>query len=151
MRKFKLLLLFLMILFPTCINAYGIENYYIDATIESDGDILVEEYFNLTGQFNGMERIIKYANDDTYEFDSEMTSFGGSSIHNGSGLEIIEVKSVSINSKFSFDNVNGTLFNRVYSAEKGDYGVYEENLTNYGKSLLIYNPSSYNKAFYIKY
>lgn len=151
MRKLKLLVLFLLFFFPTCINAYGIENYYIDATIESDGDILVEEYFNLTGQFNGMERIIKYANDDLYEFDSEMPSFGGSSIHNGSGLEILEVKSVPINSNFSFDNVNGTLFNRVYSAEKGDYGVYEENLTNYGKSLLIYNPSSYNKAFYIKY
>ena len=151
MKKIKLLILFLILMFPVMVEAYGIENYYIDATIEKSGSILVEEYFNLTGQFNGMERIIKYANDDAYEFDPSMNSFGGSTIHNGSSLQILEVRAVPIDSDFSFDNIDGKLFNSTSSAEKGDYGVYEENSVNNGKSLLIYNPSSYNQAFYIKY
>ena len=70
---------------------------------EEDGDLLVQEYFNLTGTYNGFERIILYKNDDLYEFDSNMSSFGGSSIHNGDGLEIIEVRALPINSSFSFD------------------------------------------------
>lgn len=151
MKKIKLLILFFILMFPVMVDAYGIENYYVDATIEKDGSILVQEYFNLTGQFNGMERIIKYANNDAYEFDPTMTSFGGSSIHNGSDLEILEVRAVPIDSNFLFNNIGGTLFNRTSSAEKGDYGVYKESLAISGKSLLIYNPSSYNQAFYIKY
>ena len=151
LKKFKFIL-FLMILFiPFEVDAYGIENYYIDATIEENGDLLVQEYFNLTGDFNGFERIINYRNSESYEFDSTMDSFGGSSIHNGSDLDILEVRALPISSTFSFDNIEGNLFTKTYSASKGDYGVYEEDYREDGKSILIYNPSTYNKAFYIKY
>lgn len=147
----KILLFIFLSILPICCKAYGIENYYIDTVIEEDGDILVQEYFNMTGDFNGNEKIILYSNEDAYEFDPNMNSFGGSSIHNGSGVDILEVRAVSTNSNFSFDNVNGDLFTKTSSASKGDYGVYEEKFETGGKNILIYNPSSYKKAFYIKY
>ena len=31
-------------IFPLLVKAEGIENYYINATIQSNGDLLVEEY-----------------------------------------------------------------------------------------------------------
>lgn len=151
MKKIRILILLFILCLPVCARAYGIENYYMDAVIESNGDLLVQEYFNMTGSFNGMERIIQYANTDVYSFDSTMSSFGGSSIHNGDGLEILEVRAVSIDSNFDFTNIGGDIFDRTISASKGDYGVYTVDEIAYGKNLLIYNPSSYNHAFYIKY
>ena len=60
MKKIKyLFIMFVMLCMPIFAKAYGIENYYIDATIEENGDILVQEYFELNGEYNGYERIIK--------------------------------------------------------------------------------------------
>ena len=151
MKKFKIILISFLIMFPNIIKAYGIDNYYIDATIQNNGDILVEEYFSLTGEYNGFERIIEYANEDLYEFDPNMESFGGSLIHNGNGLEIKEVRAIPTSNNFIFSNIQGDIFERVSSAKKGDYGVYTENYKSNGKSILIYNPSKENKAFYLKY
>ncbi len=151
MNKLKILFFTFIMFFPFCVKAYGIENYYIDATVESSGDLLVQEYFNLTGDFNGFERIIEYANTSVYEFDPAMASFGGSSIHNGTGLEILEIRAVPVTSSFDFSNIGGDIFEKVYSASKGDYGVYTVDDENYGNRILMYNPSSYHKAFYIKY
>ncbi len=151
MNKLKILFFTFIMFFPFCVKAYGIENYYIDATVESSGDLLVQEYFNLTGDFNGFERIIEYANANVYGFDPTMASFGGSSIHNGTGLEILEIRAVPVTSSFDFSNIGGDIFEKVYSASKGDYGVYTVDDENYGNRILMYNPSSYHKAFYIKY
>ena len=54
---------------PTIVLADGIENYYINATILNNGDIEVEEYFNLKGYYNGMDRIINYKNIDFNEWE----------------------------------------------------------------------------------
>ena len=152
MKKIINYLIFsILLVFPLLVKAEGIENYYINATVQSNGDLLVEEYFYLNGEFNGFERIINYRNDDLYPFDENMESYGGSVLHNGSGIDIIEVKGLSINPNFDFTDVSGDTFNKVYRAEKGDYGVYTNTSNDNGISLLIYNPSTKNKAFYIKY
>ena len=39
----------LLILFPIIANAEGIENFYIDAILEEDGDLRVREYYNMEG------------------------------------------------------------------------------------------------------
>ena len=152
-NKLKFLLFTLILCIPFCAKAYGIENYYIDATVQEDGDLLVKEYFNMTGDYNGYEAKLYYANYDLYEFDPNMTSFGGSLIHNGNDISIVQVKAVPVDSNFSFDTfyVQGTMFFKTTSASKGDYGVYEVENVYGGKNLLIYNPSSYNNAFYIEY
>lgn len=150
LKKLKLLFL-IIVLMPFIVKANGIENYYIDATVEENGDILVQEYFNLTGKFNGQEIIIYYKDTNLSAFDPNSNSFGGSLIHNGDGIEIIEVRGVPIDSNFSFDNITGDIFTQVPSASKGDYGFYVNNLMEDGNHIMVYNPSNYNKAFYIKY
>ena len=39
MKKLKYVLFLLALMIPFGVKAYGIENYYIDATIEPDGDL----------------------------------------------------------------------------------------------------------------
>ena len=55
MKKFKFICLFLIMFCPVFVKAYGIENYYIDASLTKTGDLVVQEYFNLNGEFNGFE------------------------------------------------------------------------------------------------
>ncbi len=136
---------------PTVVLADGIENYYINATILNNGDIEVEEYFNLTGYYNGMDRIINYKNINAKEFDPYSDSFGGSKIHNGDNITLEEIRGVEINNNFDFNNVNGQIFNETYSGEIGDYGVYKITRSAIGDTYRIFMPSSKNKAFYIKY
>lgn len=150
-KKLGLFLFVLLMYIPNFVYADGIENFYIDATIEETGDLLVQEYFNMTGEYNGASREINYKNEDLYPFNPKLSSFGGSVIHNGDGLEILEIRALQQNSSFDFSKIGGDKFSKVSSASKGDYGVYEESIEPNGKSLLIYNPSSKKKAFYIKY
>ena len=149
--KKVLFVLFLMISFPLIVSAYGIDDFYINATILDNGDLEVEEYFNLNGYFNGMERIYYYKNSNTKEFDSEEYMYGGSSIHNADDVIIEEVRGVNISSDFNFDNISGDIFEYRNTAEKGSYGVYTLSNVFNGKSLLIYLPSNKNRAFYVKY
>ena len=137
-------------MFPFFVNAYGIENFYINATVLENGDILVEEYFNMNGDFNGMNRTIDYR-DSGFDFDPSLEWYGPSNLSNGSGIDIIQVGAVAIDSNFDFDNIEGTIFSKVDYADVGDYGVFTEEATYDGTELLIYNPSSKNKAFYLKY
>lgn len=147
----KILLFFILLLVPSVVLADGIDDYYINATILSNGDLEVEEYFSVTGEYNGFERIIEYKNQNSYPFNPNTDSYGGSEIHNGSGIRIISVKAVNANEDFTFDNVNGDEFTKVFNAEKGDYGVYTLSSSYYGSTVRIYLPSHKNKAFYIKY
>ena len=152
MKKILLFIIgVLFILTPKIVFADGINDYYINATILDNGDLEVEEYFDLDSRYNGMERIIKYRNSNSVEFNAYDTSYGGSSIHNGNNMMIEEIKSVSINHDFNFNNFDGKLFKKVEYASIGDYGVYTENIIDGGLSTKIFMPSSKKKAFYIKY
>ena len=154
--KRLLLVLIIILSIPSIVLADGIENYYINATILDNGDLEVEEYFNLTGSYNGMEKKLYYKA-SMLPFFKDASSYGGSEIHNGDALDIEEIRAVDVNSNFEFDNIFGDIFQKVDSASKGDYGVYtvsniNDNLKNgEGYSVLIYMPSRKNKAFYIKY
>lgn len=150
MKKIKFLILLVILLFPSVIKAYGIENFYINATIENNGDLTVEEYFYLNGDYNGFERILEYRNSNAFEFDPNLSSYGGSSLHNGDGITIEEVRGIPIDASYDFTE-KGKEFDKVSSASKGDYGVYTTNYKSNGVSVLIYNPDSYNNAFYVKY
>ena len=147
----KLLLFLFIFLFPLMVNANSVENYYINATIENNGDLLVEEYFYIDGTFNGMERIINYINSNAFPFNKDASSYGGSKLHNGSGLELLEVRSLEKDEDFDFKGINGTLFNKTSYASKGDYGVYTESKGMYGNTIRIFLPSYKDEAFYLKY
>ena len=147
----KLLLIIIMFLFVPIAYAsgYGIENYYINATIEENGDLLVEECIWMNGTFNGFERVILYRNGLSRQFDPSANSYGGSEIHNGSGMEVLQVGSTS--TFLDFDHLKIKTFNKVDSANKGDYKVYTEEATFGGERVLIFLPSKKNEYFYIKY
>ena len=86
-----------------------------------------------------------------YDFNSDVSSYGASKLNNATGIELLEVRGVDVDPDFDFNNINGDLFKKSLYASVGDYGVYElSNKTN-GISLKIYNPSSKDKAFYVKF
>ena len=153
MKKIIKSIIFSLLLFiPITVYAEeGIEKFYINATVEENGDLTVEEYFYLNGEFNGMEREILYSNDDLYDFHPELDYYGGSKLHNGSGIELIEIRALPIDENFNFANISGTLFEEVSNADKGDYGVYTVDTSSNGESYQIYLPDNKKEAFYIKY
>ena len=141
----------LLLFFPLIAFAEGVEDYYINATVETDGSLLVEEYFTLSGSYNGYERIINYRNNNATHFNINANSYGGSTIHNGNGLEVLEVGGADHYFKGNFNNLSIDNFIYDDEAQKGDYGFYNYEATSNGKDILIYNPSRKGKAFYIKY
>ena len=149
----KKLLSLLVILFlgPILVLADGVENYYINATIEQNGDLLVEEYFTLSGYYNGFERKINFKNPSATPFNINATSFGGSTVHNGTGIELVKIGSASLSFNGDFSSLNVETFEEDNDASKGDYGVYEVTTNYKGDDILIYNPSRKKRAFYLKY
>ena len=152
MKKIIWLLIFvLFIVIPVKVNAYGIENYYINANALENGDLEVEEYYYLNGDYNGTTREILYKNDSLLPFNSSLNYYGGSALNNGSNIEIENIIGLDQSSNFDFTNIDGDVFRKVSYADKGDYGVYESTRQSGGIFLKIYVPSTKHKAIYIKY
>lgn len=152
-KVLKYFILFLFLIIPIKIEAMeGITNYYIDATILNNGDINVKEIFTMNGSFNGMNRIINYKGSST-KFDGTIESFKGSDIYNGDSIILNEVKGISFNQNLEYNDLfkTGDIFKETSFASKGDYGVFTKSNNYNGIDLLIYNPSDYNKAFYLDY
>lgn len=84
-------------------------------------------------------------------FNKDLDYFGGSDIHNGSGIIIEKIMGLNQSSSFDFNNISGDTFKKVNSAEKGDYGVYTESNKYDGVDLKNFIPSDKKKAIYIKY
>ena len=151
----KLLILIILMLIPSTIFAReGISNYYVDATILSNGDLSVKELVVLNGEFNGYERIIKFINPYAPSFNNDLNSFESSDIYNGDDLELISIEDIDVSNNYDFYTIymSGNKFEKVDSANIGDYGVYEEHVNNSTKIYKIYNPSNgEEKGFYIEY
>ncbi len=149
MKKF----LWLFILFiPFLVKADGINNYNINATVLENGDLYVQEVFDLDGTYNGFERIINFKNSSAQAFDGSIDAFNGSDIYNGTGIILKQIRAVDKNElDFNSLKTSGDEFKKVSYANKGDYGVYAEENNENGSSYLIYNPSSKRKAFYVEY
>lgn len=154
MKKYlHILILLLVLILPSKIfGKEGITNYYIDATILSNGDIRVKEIFTMNGTFNGMNRIINHKG-NIIRFDGSINSFKGSDIYNGDSIIINEIKGIPYSGSIKYSDINksGTVFSEVNYANKGDYGKYTKSNNYNGVDLLIYNPSNRSNAFYIDY
>lgn len=132
----KKILLFLFLFIPFYVSA-TVENYYMEATVLKNGDISVKEVFSLDGSYNGFNRELYY----------------GNNIYGGSGIEIVSVRGISESKLDGFNTLNATgdLFKLVGSASSGDYGYYSVSNISRGINVKIYNPSRYNKMFYLEY
>lgn len=157
MKQFKVLIVsLLLILIPFKVKAYqeGITSFYIDATVLNNGDINMKELIILNGEFNGFERIINFKNNGLNVFNNSLSSFYGSDIYNGEGIELISIQNIDVGENSSFDIIysTGDIFEEVYSASTGDYGKYIETNRSNGVTYRIYNPSKGKvRGFYIEY
>ena len=155
MRKKKGLLViisFVMFLFlPLFVRAYDIKNFYINATINSDGSITVQEYIDMNGKYNGINREVLFKNKNTLSFDDSLDYLSGTDINNGTDIKLKEIKSVDKNDNFDFRNVKGNSFSLKKGLNFKKNNVYEIKELDNGYNYKIYLKSSKNKAFYIKY
>ncbi|MBQ4031556.1 MAG: DUF2207 domain-containing protein [Bacilli bacterium] len=153
MKKYLLLILILLLLPIRIVLAsnYGIEYYFFNVTVTEEGDAIVEEYINMNGTFNGLERIIEFKNYSLDDLNPNTEKLGGTSLNNADSLELISIKGIKENNVNPFNQVEGDEFSKVESATKGDYGVYTEEMTTFDSTYMIYNPSYNSKAFYLKY
>lgn len=158
MKKYYFVLLLLFLFFPFTVKAddYGMEKFYMNVRVSENGDLVVEEFFQLNGDYNGFERIIHSHNSMAKTFTGADEDFGGSSIYNASGMEVLQVQGVKLNQVTFSDDMdqtfeqirkNSSWFQKVSFANKGDYGVYSLRDDN---QIKIFNPNK-EIGFYLKY
>lgn len=151
-KRYLLLLLLSLFWFPFSIDAKeGITNFFIDATVQENGDIKVKEVVVLNGEFNGFERIIDYRNSNAPIFNGSQESFEGSDIYNGSGIIVEAIGEIPLYPEYHFDILQKepTLFTENEDAAVGYYDLYE-NLN--GVTIRSFMPSNgESRAFYFEY
>ena len=124
-------------------KSYYIDDMNIQATIQSNGDLQIEQTLKyvFNGDYNGIYITIptKYKNkEDTI---SEISD----EIYNAQGVEVQNVSLVKE------DNTEDD-YSKVSSASNGSKGVYTEEKTNDSFKLKIYSPSqNTQKTFRVKY
>ena len=144
----KKLLVLLILCCPLIIKAQDIDNYYINATINSNGDLLVEEYIETKEEDGYFERDIYYQ-DDYVSDENTLKTLGYTSLNNGSGVEFLTVGSVAKTKKDS-DQITGVKeFNKVYVGSLGDTGIYLLRSDEGKDYIRLYKTS--NDAYYLKY
>ena len=119
----KKLLVLLILCCPLIIKAQDIDNYYISATINSNGDLLVEEYIETKEENGYFERDIYYQ--DNYVSDENaLKTLEYTSLNNGSSVEFLTVGSVAKTKKDTAEITGVKEFNKVNVGSLGDTGIY---------------------------
>lgn len=144
----KKLLVLLILCCPLIIKAQDINNYYINATINSNGDLLVEEYIETKEENGYFERDIYYQ--DNYVSDENaLKTLEYTSLNNGSSVEFLTVGSVAKTKKYS-DEITGVKeFNKVNVGSLGDTGIYLLRSDEGKEYIRLYKKG--NDAYYLKY
>lgn len=154
MKKVIAVILSFLFFLPVTVYAqYRISNYRIDITILENGDIDVLEAFEMSGKYNGFERIINYKSNFNSYYGNLLSSTGDGSIYNGSGITLNEIRGIDFDSTKTLLELqeNGDIFHRENDASKGDYGVYTIDKRENGETYFIYNPNKMNKDFFLSY
>ena len=154
MKKIKIIFisLFVFLVASPIVQAQGTTKYYIEANIQSNGDMQVKELKELDGEYNGFSTNLKFKDSNLKPFVGVREDFEGSTIYNGTDITDVKVYDV-IKSTNNFEIINkpNREFTEVSFATKGDYGVYTSEEVNGGVNLLIYLPSSYNRLSLVTY
>lgn len=153
-RGYFILIIAFLLFFPSLsVQAadYGIEKYYVDATVETNGDLRVKEAFHMNGSYNGFERVIKFKNDQARPFDQAANEFGGSTIHNGNGIILNKIMGINPSdldiNRLSL--INGDIYNESQTSPvNGEYTTFTE---SDGVTYKIYNASTNGQDFYLDY
>ena len=158
MKKVKalmLVVLLLVVIVPFTAKADDVryKRFFIKATIEQNTDLNVQEYFYLTGKYNGAFRDIYFRNSEAYPFNENTQSYGGSDLHNAKGLYLQSIKAYPQISNFDFNNIGVSYkeFKQVESASNGDSYKYIKSNDIDGSRFKMYLPSKKKEAFYLDY
>ena len=140
----KKIWILLILLCPFVIRAASIEDYYINATLNSNGDLLVEEYVLPKNNTDYWQRNIYYQDNETTENNLDYTS-----LNNASGIELLTLGSVP-KGKNDKEEITGVKeFTKVNVASTGDNNVYLIRNDIDKEYLRIYKTD--NEAYYLKY
>lgn len=157
MKKCYFALLFLLLFFPFAVRAenYGMEKFYMNVEVSENGDLVVEEFFQMNGTYNGFERIIHPTNPAARLFTGADEDFGGSSIYNAKDMVLSEVRGVFLDQINLNDNMdqnfeeirrNSEVYQKIAYESTRKKGVY----THASDHIKIYNNDK-NTGFYLKY
>ncbi len=154
MKKILLIICAIFFLTPVLVQAEDVtEKMYTDIEVRADGSLFVRTLRSLSGTYNGQWSTIDYRRTYASPFTGAVEDFGESDIYDASGIRNLKVYDILDKDHLTFSSLNDLnhQFREVSTASVGDYGVYTREDTSTGINLQIYNPSSYNSAFYIEY
>lgn len=148
MKKIIKMIIVLLISLPIITKAdavdYDITNYYINADILENGDVLVTELIVLDGTFNGYIRDIEYRNALLEE------GYQNNKIYNASNLNVLDISAKKVKN-VTFATLTESDYTSLTSGKASNLGYVESKITN-GKSYKMYFRSNNEKvAFKITY
>ncbi len=145
MKKIKSLILLLFLFFPIMVKAdkidYDITNYYIQADLQTNGDMKVTEVIVLDGYFNGYIREILYRNED---------AINDKDIYNAQGFELLNIEAMKVN-QIDFDIIKNQNFETLISGQASQGGYRESNYLNGNEYQMFYKGNYEKVAFRITY
>lgn len=144
----KVWILLIILLCPLVIKAENITNYYINATLNSNGDLLVEEYIELKENTNYFERNIYYK-DNTSKVPAYDNFIEYNKLNNGSSIQFLTIGSIP-KVKNNTEEITGVKeFSKTNVAHTGDTNIYILRNDEDKDYLRIYKDD--NNAYYLKY
>lgn len=144
----KVWILLIIFLCPLVIKAENITNYYINATLNSNGDLLVEEYIELKENTNYFERNIYYK-DNTLKVPAYDNFIEYTKLNNGSSIQFLTIGSIP-KVKNNTEEITGVKeFSKTNVAHTGDTSIYILRNDEDKDYLRIYKDD--NNAYYLKY
>lgn len=126
MKKIGILIVSFVLWIPCICKAsqvdYKIEHFYVDATILSDGDLLVKELIVLDGKFNGYIRELAYKNPrlDGKDFSNHV-------LYNAHDIEEIELAAKKVGN-VTFDTLYDTDFDVLKNYSGSSHRYEKRNL-----------------------
>ena len=144
----KVWILLIIFLCPLVIKAENITNYYINATLNSNGDLLVEEYIELKENTNYFERNIYYK-DNTLKVPAYDNFIEYNKLNNCSSIQFLTIGSIP-KVKNNTEEITGVKeFSKTNVAHTGDTSIYILRNDEDKDYLRIYKDD--NNAYYLKY
>lgn len=144
----KVWILLIILLCPLVIKAENITNYYINATLNSNGDLLVEEYVELKENTNYFERNIYYK-DNTLKVPAYDNFIEYNKLNNGSSIQFLTIGSIP-KVKNNTEEITGVKeFSKTNVAHTGNTNIYILRNDEDKDYLRIYKDD--NNAYYLKY
>ncbi|MCI8575684.1 MAG: DUF2207 domain-containing protein, partial [Bacilli bacterium] len=150
-----ILILFTPFLVKASSINYDISNFLIDAYIEENGDLFVQELIVLDGNFNGYVRELQYKNSKLEDYEPGNINYANSAIYNAEGIKNVVLKTRNVtNELISYDTFTKKFetLTKVVSEKSAKDGNYIYRKDNDLHSYKMYQSADDEKiAFLISY